>query len=148
MKSPRTLYIGWLLIAFGVFVLVGLLHGCAAMGQAQPSASHPFTAVDKTLRTIAAASGGIYGLSILTIGIGVVLMIYLKTSLGPAIVAGGAVTLVLSLLVSSIVWFIPWIAGLLVLGGGLAFAIDVKKRGFKNALLDVRQVLHYPVIKM
>lgn len=139
---------GLVILSILALVAVLLCGGCATVPHGTtppPSPSNPFAALKAALAEIDALNTLIYGLSIALIGVGVILMFYLKTSLGPALMAGGGVTLALSLFIKSLLWFVPWIAGGLLLVGSIAFAIDVKKRGFKNALLDVQQILHLPV---
>jgi hypothetical protein len=136
---------------FGIgFLLTMLLGGCASLHHSgghtttPPPTLNPFQQAENALQEINTLMGIVYALSIACVGLGIVLMFYLKTSIGPALIAGGIGTLVLCLFVKTLIWFIPWIAVGVAVFGAIAFGIDVEKRGFKNALLDVETLLHIP----
>jgi hypothetical protein len=146
VSRERWQQLGWFAVKVTIFTaMVVLLSGCASWPwhstPPTPDPKHPFQSMTQALAEIDSLMGIIYALSIACVGLGIVLMFYLKTSLGPALIAGGIGTLILSLFIKTLLWFIPWIAGGVVLLGAIAFAIDVHKRGFWNAVKDVQQHL-------
>lgn len=140
-------------IGFLVCLLAGILAsagGCAHLPHASsPPPIPPVHAIKHPVQSMANALGEIDSLmSVVTIlsvalfGVGVILMFYLRTALGPAMMAGGIASLVLSVFVKSMLWFVPWIAGGVALIGVIAFVVDVRKRGLHATIHDIQNLVH------
>jgi hypothetical protein len=145
-KKKQLLYVAiWLFLI--AFILV-LLNGCAASPTTphQPPVnhpvSHPIDAATQELAAISSLMGYVATLSVVCVGLGVAMMVYIHTPLGPAFALGGVSTLVLSIVIKSTIWFVPWIAGGVAALALIAVIIDaVQKRSLLAAFRDAGNLL-------
>jgi len=119
--------------------------GCAAapLPPVPPSVAHPFLKTAKELAAVSDLMGIIATISVLAIGLGIVLAVYIHTPMGPALALGGGVTLTLSILIKSTIWYVPWIAGGATALGLIAIVIDaIQKKSLLAAFRDVGDLFH------
>jgi hypothetical protein len=151
LKSKAGKWIGLSVLMLSVMFITGCAtvpHTTTAPVFTDPVAvqqiKHPIQSMALALGEIDNLMSLVNVLSVATFGVGVILMVYLRTSLGPSLILGGLASLVLSIMVKSMLWFIPWVAAGVALAGIIAFAVDVKQRGFFNAVHDVESLVNPP----